>query len=367
MCLLADTMCIGNQDAYCSSQDSLHAFYYHSVAQQHVASQSETDSMDNTESVQLPQYTVSSADMLFLAKKLLWDSQVKKLELDAALIHVRRALSKKDPPAGGGDGVDGVDYCKNGGLTPPSIFRTMSGEYLHMKPGLQPSPAGSPRVSRPHRALISPGPWGEPRSRCDSFGHVPMATIEEDHAKASTLEDAASPISEREECRRVVQEVPKVEYIVSNDAKDVRCVDDGQETLSHAASENNAAAVTFGLDDGTNVATPENQLTTQKTTGELDSVTNSDGPMDSETGGSGSQDNHSIPATEAKDLASAGACSPQGDSEMVTTVDRTLPVDVRFKTEATWEALRGEERHIVRQLHDVTCKIKVKTNKNVRF
>ena len=123
-----------------------------------------------------------------LSQKLLWHTQVKKLELQETLTHIQKAMkiminkhnmqhSNQNKENLESDDVnlenDGnVSSCKVL-LTPPSICRSVSGEYLHMKPGsacFTSSPFSLPKQS-PRRQFT---PESNRRKRCDSEGHEEM-------------------------------------------------------------------------------------------------------------------------------------------------------------------------------------------------
>ena len=141
-------------------------------------------------------FNLPKEKMHLLSKKLLWNSQVRKLELQEAMFYIQRAMkamiSKHQNQQNRQMAEETLEHsnedpllCKNYGSgyflsTPPSICRSVSGEYLHMKPGSASyikSPFSSPKDSpRRHTSANR-----NLRKRCDSDGHEEMmACIDED-------------------------------------------------------------------------------------------------------------------------------------------------------------------------------------------
>ena len=140
-----------------------------------------------------------------LSQKLLWNAQVRKLELHETLLYIQKAMKmmiNKHQKQQGNQNMDGDEegnseepgQCNNMGQrqllsTPPSICRSISGEYLHMKPGstsFLKSPLSSPRLSP--RRYISPN--GKQRKRCDSDGHEEMMPSIDENESSSTEENS---------------------------------------------------------------------------------------------------------------------------------------------------------------------------------
>ena len=141
-----------------------------------------------------------------LSQKLLWNIQVRKLELHETLFYIQKAMKmmiNRHQKQQGDQNMKGgeEDNDENSGQydslgqrqllsTPPSICRSISGEYLHMKPGstsFLKSPLSSPRSSP--RRYISPN--GKQRKRCDSDGHEEMMPSIDENGSNSPEGDLA--------------------------------------------------------------------------------------------------------------------------------------------------------------------------------
>ena len=141
-----------------------------------------------------------------LSQKLLWNIQVRKLELHETLLYIQKTMkmmiNRHQKQQGNqimkraeeGNDEDSGQYNSIGQRqllsTPPSICRTISGEYLHMKPGstsFLKSPLSSPRSSP--RRYISPN--GKQRKRCDSDGHEEMMPSIDENGSNSPEGDLA--------------------------------------------------------------------------------------------------------------------------------------------------------------------------------
>ena len=139
-----------------------------------------------------------------LSQKLLWNAQVKKLELHETLFYIQKAMktminkhqkqqSNQNMGEDEGNSEHPGQYNSMGQRqllsTPPSICRSIGGEYLHMKPGstsFLKSPLSSPRSSP--RRYISPN--GKRRKRCDSDGHEEMMPSIDENESSSTEENS---------------------------------------------------------------------------------------------------------------------------------------------------------------------------------
>ena len=201
---------VENESAFCTSFDCLGAHYYHAVLVHYTAkSAQQTDnggvqkqdiddssikrsdqlhSGDGTESEECASMSDKPADLRplsskqaqELAQRLLWNTQIKKLALEEALVYINRAtialINQYQDVQEDSTGGESEKHKVRGSvmLTPPSICRTVSGEYLHMKPGhalFIKSPFASPAERAEH----------ETRDRCDSGGYeVMMPCIDED-------------------------------------------------------------------------------------------------------------------------------------------------------------------------------------------
>lgn len=132
----------------------------------------------------LAKYVICAGSLKILSWSLLWDSQAKRNQLLAASQEIQRALARLT-----------ANHKQNGELSynaaghyltaPPALQRSISGEYMHMKPG---SPQDSPVKDLPYLAKnrISTGSIDEECEWMEMRDPNIEPAIEENHALEDT-------------------------------------------------------------------------------------------------------------------------------------------------------------------------------------
>lgn len=206
-----------------------------------------------------------------LSQKLLWHSQVKKLELQETLTYIQKAMkiminkhkvnySEQNTEHVGDCNVNmqGTENLGSGKmmLTPPSICRTISGEYLHMKPGnatftRSPSPRQSPR-----RYFSTEG---NQRKRCDSEGHEEMMPCIEENGTDLTTEGSSLDTMTRSGIMQT-RIYTKAHNIFSTEMSKSTSSDiEKSPTITNDTVEK---IVTFGLPENAGAANSDNEIKT---------------------------------------------------------------------------------------------------------
>ena len=206
-----------------------------------------------------------------LSQKLLWHSQVKKLELQETLIYIQKAMkmmiNKHKVPCSEQNAehvkdcdvsMQGTENLSSGKtmLTPPSICRTISGEYLHMKPG-NASFTRSPLPRQSPRRYFSTE--GNQRKRCDSDGHEEMMPCIEKNGPDLTTEGSSLDTMTRSGIMQT-RIYTKAHNIFSTEMSQSTSSDiEKSPTSTNGTVEK---IVTFGLPENDGAANSDNEIKT---------------------------------------------------------------------------------------------------------
>ncbi len=298
----------------------------------------ENESANAVESKSFQSSCLSHKEACFFAHKLLWNSQVRKLELQETLLYIQRAMSaliakhkpkpvrietNMEDTAAKSDVVDNASGNEvNGHLSfvpQPSILRTPSGEYLHMKPGAALS--GKSPLHSPRKLNFGNG------DSCEKFEEMMPAIAE---TELDTTDMSASG---------VMTQSGIIQTRIYTKAHNIFSTEMAQSTVSISGeADDDSNVINFPDSD------PQTDGAKQMDT-DLQIDSNANQEKDGVPDGKVDVKSSDVPPVSGKDTPSRWHLEP---------------VDRRYQLEGIGvPQLSQEQQRVTSELHDITCMIKV--------